>query len=74
MHVIIELGSKGIVIETITAMGFSTEGKRLLREFGFSEIPPPLPGKRIFTLKIAESGAPLIMQYKQALAESGQHF
>jgi hypothetical protein len=74
MHLIVDLGRKGIVIETMTAMGFSKEGRRLLREFGFSEVPPPVPGKRIFTIKLEESGAPLILQYKQALAESGQHF
>jgi hypothetical protein len=72
MHVIIELGIKGVVIETMTATGFSREGRRLLREFGFSEVPPSQPEKRVFTLKMAESGAPLILQYKQALAESGQ--
>lgn len=73
MHLIVDLGRKGVVIETMTAMGFSKEGRRLLREFGFSEVPPPVPGKRIFTIKLEESGAPLILQYKQALAESGQH-
>jgi hypothetical protein len=72
MHLIIDLGRKGVVIETMTALGFSKEGRRLLREFGFSEVPPPVPGKRAFTLKVAESGAPLILQYKQALEESGQ--
>jgi hypothetical protein len=74
MHVIIDLGRQGVVIETMTAMGYSKEGRRLLREFGFSEVPPLVPGKRVFTLKLKESGAPLILQYKQALAESGQHF
>lgn len=73
MHVVIDIGRKGVVVETITAVGFSKEGRRLLREFGFSEVSPPVPGKRVFTLKIEESGAPLILQYKQALVESGQH-
>jgi hypothetical protein len=73
MHFIVDLGRKGVVIETMTAVGFSKEGRRLLREFGFSEVPPLVPGKRIFTIKIEESGAPLILQYKQALAESGQN-
>ena len=72
MHLIVDLGGRGVVIENMTAVGFSKEGRRLLREFGFSEVPPSIPGKRVFTIKIAESGAPLILQYKQALAESGQ--
>jgi len=73
MHLIVDLGRKGVVIESMTAVGFSKEGRRLLREFGFSEVPPLIPGKRVFTIKIAESGAPLILEYKRALAESGQH-
>ncbi len=70
MHVIIELGKRGVVIETMVAVGYSKEGRKLLQEFGFSEVPPPVPGKRVFTVKIAESGAPLILQYKQALANA----
>jgi hypothetical protein len=69
MDVVIELGRKGVIIETITAIGFSPEGRRLLQSTGFSEMPPPVPGKRAFHIVIEESGAPLILQYKQALQE-----
>jgi hypothetical protein len=69
MDGIIELGRKGVLIETITAIGFSPEGRRLLQSTGFSEIPPPVPGKRAFRIVREESGAPLILQYKQALEQ-----
>lgn len=70
MDNIINMGKTGVIIETITAIGFSPEGRRLLQSFGFSEIPPPAPGKRAFRIKIEESGAPLILRYKEALQES----
>jgi hypothetical protein len=73
MNVIIEAGRKGVVIETITAIGYSPEGRRLLQSMGFSEIPPPAPGKRAFRIRIAESGAPLILQYKEALKENQEN-
>jgi hypothetical protein len=34
-------------------------------------MPPPAPGKRAFVIEVAKSGAPAILQYKQALKESG---
>jgi hypothetical protein len=68
---IVELGKRGVVIETITALGATHSGIRLLQVLGFSEMLPPAPGKRAFCIKVEESGAPLSMQYKQALKESG---
>jgi hypothetical protein len=70
MIAIVETGSKGVIIEMITAIGYSPEGRRLLQRIGFSEIPPPVPGKRAFRINIAESGAPLILQYREAFKEN----
>ena len=39
MHIIIDLRRQGVVIETMTAMGYSKEGRRLLQELGFSHEP-----------------------------------
>jgi hypothetical protein len=69
-QVIIDLGKKGVIIETMTAIGFSKEGRKLLQEFGFSEVPPSIPGKRVFSLKVEESGSPPIMEYKETLKET----
>ncbi len=39
MHVIVDLGRQDAVIETMMAMGYSKEGRRLLQELGFSHEP-----------------------------------
>jgi hypothetical protein len=68
---IVKLGSRGVIIEKITARGDTRSGIKLLQAFGFSEMPPPAPGKRAFIIDVEKSGAPAILQYKQALKESG---
>ena len=67
---IIDLGRRGTIIENITAAGATPIGIRLLLTFGLHEIPPKVPGKRIFTMNMQESGSPLSLKYKQALKES----
>jgi hypothetical protein len=66
---IAELGSKGVLLESVIAAGATTSGIRLLQHFGFSEILPPKPGKRIFSIKVEESGAPVSIQYRRELQE-----
>ncbi len=68
---IVELGKRGIIIENITARGDTKSGIKLLQTFGFSEMPPPAPGKRAFIIEVEKSGAPVVLQYKRALEESG---
>lgn len=68
-NLLIELGRKGVIIETIAARSDTPDGIRLMRHIGFTEIEPLLPGKRAFIIRVEESGIPLIMQYKQALRE-----
>src|SRR5437660_1532327 len=66
---IVELGRKGVILKEILAIGATRNGVKLLQAFGFSEIPSPKAGKRVFALKIEESGAPVSTQYKEALKE-----
>jgi hypothetical protein len=68
---IVEIGKRGVIIEKITARGDTRSGIKLLQAFGFSEMPPPAPGKRAFIIEVEKSGAPIVLQYKQALEESG---
>lgn len=68
---IVELGSKGVVIETVVAEGETRIGIRLLQAFGFIEALPSRSGKRIFLLEIEKSNSPRSLEYKQALQESG---
>lgn len=66
---IANLGKRGVIVETISAQGATHAGIKLLLGFGLHEIPPRIPGRRIFTMNIEESGSPVSMQYKEALAE-----
>lgn len=68
---VIELGSRGVIIEKIMAAGDSHMGIRILQSAGFHEIPPIPPTKRAFTIEMQESGSHMGMQYKQALEGSG---
>ena len=69
-RLLIEIGKKGVVIDTIAARSNTPDGIRLMRHFGFTEIEPVLPGTRSFIIHVQESGIPHIMEYKQALKES----
>jgi hypothetical protein len=72
MNVIIDLGRRGIIIETLAARSDRPDGIRLLRQ-GFTEIPTQTQARN-FVIKVKESGIPFIQEYKQALRESGQDF
>ena len=72
MELIIELGEKGINIETITARSYTPDGIRLMKHAGFTEITPLSPGRRTFIVDVKNSGIPFIMQYKRALQQSLQ--
>src|SRR6266567_2592483 len=70
MKVIIELGRKGVIIKTIVARSTKPDGIRLLRDIGFTEILSTTD-KKNFMIEVEKSGIKEIMQYKQALRESG---
>jgi hypothetical protein len=69
-RLLIDLGRKGVIIESIVGRSDTPDGIRLMRHIGFTEIEPLLPGKRAFIIRVEELGIPLIMQYKEALRES----
>ncbi len=62
-----DLGQRGVIIKTITARSHKPDGIRLLRKLGFPQIQSPVPGKRLFIVKVEESGIPILEQYKQIL-------
>jgi hypothetical protein len=70
MEAIIELGKKGVIIDTFVARSDTPDGINLLRHIGFTEIPSTIPGTRNFIIEVEKSGIPAIMQYKRALQES----
>ncbi len=70
MKVIIDLGRKGVIIKTIVARSTKPDGIRLLRDVGFTEILSTTD-KKNFMIEVEKSGIKEIMQYKQALRESG---
>ena len=70
VDVLIDMGRKGIVIETFTARSTKPDGISLLRNLGFTQIPSPTE-KKDFILDVRKSGAREVMHYKQALIESG---
>jgi len=71
MDVFIDLGKKGIIIESLVSRSSKPDGIRALKHMGFTEIPSPIPGRRLFVINVAESGIPFIQEYKKALAKSG---
>src|SRR6266480_3660294 len=71
MDTIVDLGTRGVIIENIIAVGATKSGVKLLQHFGLCEVMPLRPDTRLFTLNVKESGSPLILQYKQALQGSG---
>jgi hypothetical protein len=68
---LVDLGAKGVIIENIIARGDTRSGVKLLQAFGFAEIVSRKVGTRAFSMNIEQSGAPVAMQYKHALRESG---
>jgi hypothetical protein len=70
MDVLIKLGGQGVILETITARSSTADGIRLMRGMGFAEIPS-ITRRKNFLIEVEKSGIKEIMQYKQALRESG---
>jgi hypothetical protein len=70
LNALVELGKRGIVIETMTARSDTADGIRLMRHLGLTEVTSTTE-KRNFVLRVAESAIPEILPYKQALQESG---
>ncbi len=70
MEVLINFGKRGIILDTIVSRSSTPDGIRLMRGMGFSEIPS-ITRRKNFIIEVEKSGIKEIMQYKQALYESG---
>lgn len=64
-----ELASHGVEIEAITARSWTSDGIRLLRHMNIPQLRSPVPGKNLFSVRVAESGIPLLVRYSEALEE-----
>lgn len=65
----LELGERGIDIETITARSYKPDGLRLLRKMGIPQLKSPVPGKCLFSVNVKESGFSLFEQYTKHLED-----
>ena len=70
LKVIVDLGKRGIILETIVARSSKPDGIRLLRGIGFTELLSTTD-KKNFIIEVGKSGLKEIVEYKQALKESG---
>lgn len=67
MEVIIDLGRRGVIIETLIARSDTPDGIRLLKR-GFTQVPS-MTHTRNFIIKVEESGLPVILEYKKAFEQ-----
>lgn len=70
LGIIVDLGKRGVVLDTIVARSTKPDGIRLLRNLGFTQIPSTTE-KKNFVLKVGTSGSKPAMLYKAALQQSG---
>lgn len=70
LKTLIDLGRRGIILKTIAARSSKPDGIRLLRGIGFTELLSNTDRKN-FVIDVEKSGIKEIVEYKQALKESG---
>jgi hypothetical protein len=66
-HFLLDLAQRGIEIEDITARTQYRDGLRLLRKLGIPQIHSPIPGKKLFYLRVPDSGADIFEEYTELL-------
>lgn len=68
---LLDLARRGVEIETITARNQKDkpDGKRLLQKMGFPQLRSPVPNMHLFSVRVAESGFPKLVQYSETLAK-----
>jgi len=66
---ILELGRRGVEIETITARTYKPDGIRILRKMGIPQLRSPVIGKHLFSVRVADSGLPMLVRYSDLLAD-----
>ena len=64
---IVNLGHLGIIIRALSAQSETTSGMHLMRHLGFTEIVSPRERQHNFTIDVAQSGLPFLLDYKAAL-------
>lgn len=64
---IIDLGKRGVIIESMTSVGATKSGEKLLRYFGFGQVEFARSDTKLFTLDMSKSGAPMPHAYREAL-------
>lgn len=67
VEVIVNLGERGISIDTLGARSNMPDGIRLMKGIGFAEIEALTPERRTFIINVKESGTPFVMRYKEKL-------
>lgn len=68
-RVLLDLAQRGVVIRSIKAHSTTPDGIRMMRHMGFTETMPNIPGMHDFTIDVANSGLPIILEYKEALKQ-----
>lgn len=65
------LAKRGVEIETITARNEKgkPDGRNLLNKLGFSQLRSQVPDMHVFSVRVADSGYPKLIQYSNILAE-----
>ncbi len=66
---VLELARRGVEIETITARTYKADGIRLLRKMGIPQLRSPVRGKHLFSVRVTDSGFPILALYSDLLAE-----
>lgn len=66
----LDLAQKGVEIETITARNQKNkpDGKNLLQKMGIPQLRSPDPDMYLFSVKVADSGYPDLIEYSNTLA------
>ncbi|GCE11817.1 hypothetical protein KTT_16760 [Tengunoibacter tsumagoiensis] len=67
MNTIVDLGTRGVIIDSMTSVGATKSGIKLLQHFGFSEVLFPRTDTQMFSIDMKQSGAPIIQAYREAL-------
>jgi hypothetical protein len=68
LHVIVDLGNRGVPLQRIIGRSPFPDGIRLMKEVGFAEIESST-SQRNFEIDVPRSGIPAILKYKSALRE-----
>jgi hypothetical protein len=67
-RVIVDLGHRGIVIQSLRAHSATPDGISMMRHIGFTEVVASIPGMHDFLIDVGQSGLPFVMDYKKALS------